>query len=603
MLVDVYDTENLKFIFELESVRELVKRLPTRTYVRAEGVWKFPIIDLFILKKILKENGLETKITEAARKIYVETIDGFKRLKDIAEKSDIEYNVLGLKEGVELYRFQKVGVSFLNEIGSGLLGMDIGLGKSISAISHVSHKITKEKKDLKTLIICPSSLKYEWVIQIAKFSDYSYTVIPSGNNRFSLYENSSNFTIMNYDLAWRDLEIIKKQKWNVVICDEIQRIKNYKTESFKAIEQIPCSQRIGLTGTPLENDVMDLFTIMKFINPKIFGTDETTFKYRYCQTNSYNQIVPGKYRNLDELNKKLSFVMFRRKKRDVLDDLPERITNHFYIELSAEERSKYEEIKAGILEDIETGKIKKLNAMSQMTYLREVCDALNLVVEKGNKLVSSKFEELKKILAELPAEEKIIIFSQYKRMGELIASNLSFRSVHLHGQVKNECRLEKEIEKKAKKSTLPQREKDLFIHEEKKKAVCVNCPYYKSSDECNTRKKLISQFNDPEEDVKLFISTDAGKAGLNLQTAGVVINYDLSFNPATNEQRIGRIERIGQKREKIFVLNLLCIDTIEQRVEAANKRKQKLFDRVIDGLSEDQVERLVFNYDNIKKLL
>ena len=605
MVIDLYDSENLKFVFESsESIRKLVKQLPTRTFLRQEGVWKFPTIDLFILKKILKGNGLEASITEPARKLYVDTINEFKKVKDLADQTDVDHEIIGLKPDVKLYPFQKVGSKFLDHVGNGLLGMDMGLGKTITSISHVSNNINKSKKDLRTLIICPSSLKYEWAIQLARFSDYSYTVVTSGKTRLPLYEKKTSFTIMNYDLIWRDLEILKSQKWDVVVCDEIQRIKNYKTETFKAIEQLECGRRIGLTGTPLENDVMDIFTIMKFINPKIFGTDETTFKYRYCQTNQYNQIVPGKYRNLDELNKKLSFVMFRRKKRDVLDNLPERVTNHFYIELNKEERDKYNEIKEGILEDIETGKIKRLNAMSQMTYLREVCDALNLVITK-DKISSSKFEELKNIIRGFPPEEKIVLFSQYKKMGDLIRENIGLKCVHLHGQVKNDCKRERELEKDIikKNKGMDQRELDLLVHDEKQKAVCVNCPYYKDDALCDTRKKLIARFNDPDEGIKIFLSTDAGKAGLNLQTAGVVINYDLSFNPATNEQRISRIERIGQLREKIFVLNLLCKDTVEERVEAANKRKQKLFDRVVDGLSEDQVERLVLNFANIKDLL
>lgn len=605
MVIDLYDAEHLKFVFEYsESISKLAKQLPSRTYLRQEGVWKFPVIDLFILKKILKENGLEAKITEPARKTYVDTINEFKKIKEMADQKDLEYEVMGLKPDVKLYPFQKVGSHFLDVVGNGLLGMDMGLGKTITSISHTSNSIQKDKKDLRTLVVCPSSLKYEWAYQLAKFSDYSYTVIPSGKARMPFYERKTNYTIMNYDLVWRDIEEIKKQKWDVIICDEIQRIKNYQTETFKAMEQLECGRRIGLTGTPLENDVMDIFTIMKFINPKIFGTDETTFKYRYCQTNKYNQIVPGKYRNLDELNKKLSFVMFRRKKRDVLDDLPERITNHFYIELNKEEREKYEEIKSGILEDMESGQIKQLNAMSMMTYLREVCDALNLVVTK-DKLSSSKFEELKSILKGFPADEKVIIFSQYKRMGDLLGENLGYKYVHLHGQVKNDCKYEREIEKGVLKNNkhLDQRGMDLLLHEEKKKAACVQCPYYSDDSLCNTRKKLIAKFNDDEQGIKLFLSTDAGKAGLNLQKAGVLINYDMSFNPATNEQRISRIERMGQEREKIFVLNLLCKDTIEERVEAANKRKQKLFDTVIDGLSENQVERLVLNFNNIKDLL
>jgi SNF2 family DNA or RNA helicase len=483
--------------------------------------------------------------------------------------------------------------------------MDMGLGKSFTSISHASNRIQKSKQALRILVVCPASLKYSWAYEIAKFTDYSYTVIGSGKERLPQYEKKTNFTIMNYDLVYRDIDTLQKQEWDIVICDEIQRIKNYKTETFKQIETLRATKRIGLTGTPLENDVMDLFTIMKFINPKIFGTDETTFKYRYCQTNQFNQIVPGKYRNLDELVKKLSFVMFRRRKREVLDDLPERITNHFYIDLNKEERDKYEEIKSGILEDVAAGTIKKVHMLAMMTYLRQACDALNLVVTK-DKITSSKYDELKRIIAGFPEDEQIVLFTQYKKMGDLIQQNIGYKCVHLNGDVKNDCKREREVEKQIAKENkgAEQRDIDIKTHEAKQEmAQCVKCPYYADIEKCNTRKKLMAQFNDPEQKVKIFISTDAGKAGLNLQRAGVVINYDLSFNPATNEQRISRIERIGQLRDKIFVLNLLCRDTVEERVEKAIKRKQKLFDRVIDNLGEGEIERLVLSYKNIKDLL
>lgn len=606
MIVDIYDDENLKFVFESsQKISDLVKTLPSRTFLRQEGAWKFPIIDYFILKKIFKEEGLKLSITESARQKYVDTITEFKRYKDIADLKDVEYEVLGLKEGMALYNFQKVGAKFLDTVGNGLLGMDMGLGKTPTSISHASNRIQKSKQDLRILVVCPASLKYEWAYQIAKFTDYSYTVIGAGKQRFPQYDKKTNFTIMNYDLIYRDIEILQKQEWDMVICDEIQRIKNYKTETFKQIETLRATKRIGLTGTPLENDVMDLFTIMKFINPKIFGTDETTFKYRYCQVNQFNQIVPGKYRNLDELVKKLSFVMFRRRKRDVLDDLPERITNHFYIDLNKEERDKYEEIKSGILEDLAAGTIKKVHALAMMTYLRQTCDALNLVITK-DKITSSKFEELKSILKGFPEDEQIVLFTQYKKMGDLIEQNIGVKCVHLNGDVKNDCKREREIEKQIVKDNkgADQREIDIKTHEAKQElAKCVNCPYYTDKVKCHTRKKLMAQFNDDEQKIKMFISTDAGKSGLNLQKAGVIINFDLSFNPATNEQRISRIERIGQLRDKIFVLNLLCRNTVEERVEKTIQRKQKLFDRVIDNLGEGEIERLVLSYKNIKDLL
>jgi SNF2 family DNA or RNA helicase len=445
-------------------------------------------------------------------------------------------------------------------------------------------------------------VKIEWAFQLALFTNYSYSVV-DGPDREEAYNKKTDFIIMNYDLLWRDEEILKEIKWDMVIADEIQRAKNFQTGTFKTLDQLQCNHRVGLTGTPLENDIMDLWTIMKFINPKIFGTDETSFKYRYCVTNDYNQIVPGKYRNLDEINKKLSFVMFRRKKRDVLDDLPEKVINNFYITLNPEERKIYEEVKSGILEDLEAGKVKMVHALAMITYLRQVCDCLNTVITK-KKIISSKFEELKKIMKEIPKEDKVVIFTQYAKMATIIHENLGDKSVFLHGGIKNGCKYEKELEKKVRKDNKGKsnRELDILAHGARQDAICKSCPYYNDDSKCNTRKKIKAKFEDPDEGVKVFISTDAGKSGLNLQVANVIINYDLSFNPATNEQRIARVDRIGQKK-KIFVLNLVCEDTIERRVLTVLARKQKLFDQVIDNMAESTVERMVLNHKSIKDLL
>jgi SNF2 family DNA or RNA helicase len=364
-----------------------------------------------------------------------------------------------------------------------------------------------------------------------------------------------------------------------------------------------CKRKIGLTGTPIENDLLDLFTLMKFLDPSLYGKNITPFTGRYCTLDYFGRIDHGRYRNLQEINKKLSFSMIRRRKRDVLTELPEKTINHFYINLSAEEMKKYKEIKSGILEDIESGKIKNIAAIAQVTYLRQVCDALNLVVE-SKKLSSSKFEELKQIIKDLPKESKIVLFTQYERMAKLIEDNIGYKCVHLHGGVKSECKWENEIEEETieKNKKMDQKDLDVLVYENKLKAICQNCPYYNDSSKCHTRKKIVSQFNN-EEDIKIFISTDAGKAGLNLQTANVVINYDLSFNPAVNEQRIARIDRIGQKSSKILVINFVCVDTIEEKVLRILEKKQKLFDEVIDNLDEAAAMKVVLNKTNIKELL
>lgn len=559
-----------------------------------------PVIDLFILIKILKQDGYGANITKKAKAYYLEVISKYEENATISQLTDVDYQPRKLT--VQLYKFQKVSANFLNNVESTILGLDMGLGKSISAISSASDSII----DLgykKNLIIVPASLKYGWAIELAKFSKYSYTIV-TGNAKLRerLYHNTSNFTIVNYDVIWRDWEMFKDIEWDLVIADEIQRIKNHKTAAHKTINKIVCKRKIGLTGTVLENGLMDLFNVMKFINKDIFGSNVMTFKARYCELDGWGNIIGHK--NLDEIIKKLSYVMLRRRKRDVLDDLPEKTIKDVYIDFSDAERKVYTEVKNGILADIKSGKIRKIDILTRIIYLRQVCDCLNLV-QDGGKIISSKLDELVEILEELRGE-KVVIFSEYERMTKILAEKLKFKSVRLHGGVKNDCKWEREIEKAAKVESkdLADTKRDLFIHEKKLGAICVNCPYYKNDTDCLTRKKIIYKFtNDPE--VELFISTNAGKEGLNLQAASVVINYDKSFNPATNEQRIARIDRIGQKSKKILVINLYIRNSVDEKVKNISDDKQALFDLIVDGINEGKTPAISkdIDLDNIEDLL
>jgi SNF2 family DNA or RNA helicase len=506
-----------------------------------------------------------------------------------------------LKDGVNLYPFQKVAAEYLEQSNRALLAMDMGLGKTITALAATSN-LLESKKVKKPLIICPATLKFNWAIEIAKFTNYSYTMIDGdAKSRQKKYNNSSDFTIMNYDLLRHDIEFIQEIGWDLIIADEIQRAKNYNTEISKNIRLLQPEHIFGLTGTPLENSIIDLFTIMRFINSKMFGNNGMYFKQRYCDIDSWGKILGYRHDRDYELDRKTSYFMIRRKKRDVLKDLPEKTINNYYITLSAEERKVYNETKKRVISEINRSPENAINVLSQIVFLREICDSINLITP-SHKVVSAKLDELKVILSDLPPESKVVIFTEYERMAQIIEAGISQQSVHLHGGIKNECRLEKELEKKVKQENkgLVGRELDLKIHEETKNAVCKNCPYFNDLEKCNTRKKVISKFNDDPE-VKVLISTNAGKEGLNLQVANVLINFDLSFNPAVNEQRIARVDRIGQKSENITIINLVCVDTIEERILKILDEKQALFDKVIDKTDRDTLKR--FNAQQLVELV
>lgn len=592
----------VRFSYDKELV-EILHLLPSRNFNKKTKLWEVPLLDLPILRDTLEpyvtRHGAKVILTDGARQKYLQALEYQKNLQGIAALTDFDYKAVGLKDKVVLYPFQKVGATYLEQAKKALLAFDMGLGKTIIAIS-ASAKLMNDGKVTKPLIICPSSLKYNWAIELAKFTDFSYTVIEGdAKARKKRYHNSSDFTIVNYDLLRHDITEINKIEWDLVIADEIQRAKNYTTAISRNIRTIQPEYIFGLTGTPIENEIMDLFTIMRFINPAMLGSNGMYFKERYCVTDSYGGIRSYRDDRHHEIDRKTSFFMIRRKKRDVLDDLPEKIVKFYHVTLSAQERAIYNEHKNQVRQtfgDVDlsqtVGDNTSASILTQVVYLREICDSINLV-EPQEEIVSSKLDELKNILSDIPTENKIVIFTEYERMAQIIENNVPYRSVHLHGGVKNECRLEKELEKDIKKQNkdLEGRDLDLKIHEAKQGSECKNCPYFKDDNLCNTRKKIISKFND-EPDIRLFISTNAGKEGLNLQVAPVVINYDMSFNPAVNEQRIARIDRIGQKSDKILVINLICHDTIEEKILRILEDKQALFDKVIDKVDKNDKDVL-----------
>ena len=461
---------------------------------------------------------------------------------------------------------------------------------TVTSIAATMHLI-KDKKVKKVLVICPASLKYNWAFELAKFTDCTYLVVEGdAKKRVNQYKSNYTFIIMNYDLLRTDIDHVADIEWDLIIADEIQRAKNYNTATSKKIRTLDAPYIFALTGTPIENDVMDLFTIMKFINQGIFGSNPKRFKDRYCEQNYFGGVTG--YKNLDEIKKKLSNIMIRRKKRDVLDELPDKVVEYYYVNLNEEEKKLYKQIKSGLIENFNGGKLKHVDALAQVVYLREICDCVNLV-QPGEKIISSKLEELKRIISDIPPESKVVIFTAFERMSRLIESQLPYKSVRLHGGVENNCILENEIEKDIKKNFkhLKPSELEIKMHEEKKKAICQTCPYYNDDSKCYSRKKITNKFNN-EKDIKLFISTDAGKEGLNLQSADTFVNYDMSFNPAVNEQRIARIDRIGQKADKILIVNMVCYDTIEVRMLDILQKKQKIFDMVVDGSDNDLLKKM-----------
>ena len=595
-------TNNKDILLEFpynEEILNVIRKLPTREYDKKNRFWKIPILDLPIFRDeigpLVEKLGIKFRMHPQAEKIYLDTLSFYRATSEIAKKTDSDFPIVGLKDNFQHYHFQRVGAEFLYTIKRGLLAFDMGTGKTLVSLSAAS-RLIQEGKVKRILVICPASLKYNWALEIAKFSNYTYTVVGGDKKERELaYAKNTNFVIMNYDLLRLDIKTILDQEWDLVIADEIQRAKNYTTAINKNIRKIQPEYIFALTGTPIENSIMELFTIMRFINPKMFGSNAMYFRDRYCVTDGFHKITG--HMNLSEIDRKLSFIMIRRKRREVLSELPEKSVNNYYVTLSKEERKLYNEYKQGLVADIQTGTMKHVDILARITYLREICDCMNLLQPIMGKVNSSKLEELNRILRDMPPDYKVVLFTQYERMAKIIEANIPYKSVHLHGGVKNTCKVEKDIETRIKKENkdssvkLVDQELDLKIHAEKQNMTCQSCPYYNNDAECLSRKKITAKFIN-EKDIKVMISTDAGKEGNNWQAANVIVHYDMSFNPAVNDQREARIDRIGQQADNIFVINLICEDTIEERIISILESKKDIFNRLIDRSDLDIIKRM-----------
>jgi superfamily II DNA or RNA helicase len=439
-----------------------------------------------------------------------------------------------------LYDYQKEGALFAARAGRSLLGDEMGLGKTIQALA-AAEIMARHLGVARVLIVCPASLKHQWEREIGVFSGRAVTVIQGARRaRGDLFAGDSFFKITNYDTIHHDLEFIQRWSPDLVILDEAQRIKNWSTRAARSVKQIASPYAIVLTGTPLENRLEELISIVEFIDPFRLGP---TFRFLEShQVKDENGRVIG-YRDLDQVTRSLQSVVIRRRKSEVLKQLPERLEKHFFIPVTPQQRSLHEENRE-IVARI-AAKWKKYHFLSDadqrrlmvaLQNMRMVCDSTFLLDDQADH--GTKADELLTILGEVLEEEgeKVVIFSQWLRMHEILQRRIGDRWGHVffHGGV-----------------------------------------------DPRKRRDLIDRFRgDPE--CRIFLSTDAGGVGLNLQHASVVVNVDLPWNPAVLEQRIGRVHRIGQRRP-VRVINLVAEGTIEHGMLSVLRFKKSLFAGVLDG--------------------
>ncbi len=468
-------------------------------------------------------------------------------LNELREKQDVDFSSIH----AELFPYQTEGVKFALFRKAAIIADEMGLGKTIQAIATAILK--KQVFGFrKTLVVCPATLKSQWKKEIEKFTDEK-AVIVSGipEEREKQYLDTHNFFfIINYETVLRDSQAINRADFDFLILDEAQKIKNYETKTASSIKRLKAKHTLVITGTPIENRLIDIFSIISAIDPYFFGP-LWEFSYQHCLFDHEKPNKINGYYDLNQLNEKLSDILIRREKSGVLSQLPTVQQIDIPISLSPLQEEYHGGYMKGVVSIIRKKFLTPYD-LQKLTLLlnsaRMVCDSTFLVDEATNE--SPKLEELKDILLEkldiCNTNRKIIIFSEWIKVHKLVGqvlrtNNIGF--VELNGKVP-----------------------------------------------VNLRGELIKKF-ESDANCKIFLSTEAGGAGLNLQAADILINFELPWNPAKKNQRIGRIDRLGQKSNKLTIYNFITRNSIEQQIAAGLLVKQNLFDGVLsDGNTTNYVD-------------
>ena len=444
-----------------------------------------------------------------------------------------------------LFPYQVEGMLHLALGERALLADDMGLGKTVQALA-ATEMLSQLENVNRVLIVCPASLKAEWEEQIGNATERRCRIVFGPmHRRIEQYKNPEFYSITNYEQIRSDVGHIGHHlKPDLVILDEAQRIKNWRTQTAEAVKKLESPYAFVLTGTPLENRIDEVYSIVQYLDPELLGP-LFRFNRRYFVLDDRGR--PDSLKNLDELHERLSHVMLRRRKEDIEDDLPERTVNNFFLPMTDVQKERYAEYEyiVGCLASVARRRhltepeFKKMQMA--LACMRMLCDTAYILDETER--ASPKLEELERILEDLLAESdtKIIIFSEWVRMLSLARERLEEADIEFAWHV----------------GSVPQ----------------------------NKRRREIIRFRE-DPDCRVFLSSESGGVGLNLQVANAVINLDLPWNPAKLEQRIARAWRKHQKRV-VSVINLVAEDTIEHRMLYLLDAKQGLSDAVLDSPTED----------------
>ncbi len=443
----------------------------------------------------------------------------------------------------DLRPYQKDGFNFLCHLTQmklgGVLADDMGLGKTLQTLSWLAWLYANSGKRRKpALVICPASVLHNWRREAEKFTPHLTTlVLESGSARHNLRKQipQRDLIITNYSILRRDLEELNKFEFSAIVLDEAQYIKNPTAQVTKSVKQLKGRRRLALTGTPLENRLLDLWSIVDFVQPNYLG-NQTKFSENYEPKGDNADVAQRIARK--RLSAKLRPLLLRRMKKQVAKDLPDRIDERRDCELTEEQRKLYlAELRRSRDQVFKAMKQKgiaksKMHVLAALTRLRQICCHPTLV---GNDSASGKTETLFELLEPLLAEgQKVLVFSQFVQMLQIL---------------ERECKI-REI------------------------------PSYMLTGETKNRMDVVSAFQEDSDPSVFLLSLRAAGTGLNLTTASYVVLYDPWWNPAVEAQAIDRSHRIGQT-QTVNAYRLISPGTVEEKIWELQQSKAKTISDVL----------------------
>ena len=574
---DWFDIEiDVSFGNQKASLKELQKSFIKKTNYVTLGDGTLGILPEDWMKKFsgyfkageIKKNGVQISNyqfgiidelydeMETKPKFLIELYEKKKRLQNISQIEEIPIPK-GIK--AKLRDYQHHGLNWLafldkNQLG-GCLADDMGLGKTLQTITFIQYLKSQNKKNPPSLIIAPTSLIFNWKNEIEKFCPTLKMLTFVGNNRA---ENKDNFhkydlIISTYGSLLNDIEFLKDIKFNYVILDESQAIKNPNSKRYKSVRLLNSYNKIVLTGTPIENNTFDLYAQLNFLNPGLLG-NMTHFK------NTFSDAI-DKEKNIESsqlLSKIISPFVLRRTKEQVATELPEKTESIIFCEMEKEQRKVYDAFKNKyrdyLMNKIDENGVAKsqMYILEGLTKLRQICNATSMINDEedyGN--YSVKLETLIENIKEKTGNHKILVFSQFVKMLQIIKNRLEDEQIHyeyLDGQTTN-------------------------------------------------RQEKVDNFQNNATVRVFLISLKAGGTGLNLTEADYVFIVDPWWNPAVENQAIDRCYRIGQTK-KVMAYRMICKDTIEEKIVALQSKKKAVASSII---SIDD-EKKSFDVNEVKEL-